>query len=199
MSKKNRFLDVNYPGDSLLTNSSFSNFFLITRLPEKIMLQIFSHLTHPELCNIARVCKMWRRLAYDQSLWQSLNLRPEYGGIFVSSCLYYIYINYQVLVCRDLIDYRFYHEITGKLKSTGQPLHPSFRSFSGTHHRGSNRVPEVLVQSRILATFQFMNNPYPGINGNKTRRSGKSLFLANSFSYLYNRKYICVILYVYVH
>ncbi|CAH8832793.1 unnamed protein product [Trichobilharzia szidati] len=59
--------------------------FLITRLPEKIMLQIFSHLTHPELCNIARVCKMWRRLAYDQSLWQSLNLRPEYGGIFVRS------------------------------------------------------------------------------------------------------------------
>ncbi|CAH8454681.1 unnamed protein product [Schistosoma rodhaini] len=59
--------------------------FLITRLPEKIMLQIFSHLSHPELCNIARVCKMWRRLAYDHSLWQSLNLRPEYGGIFVRS------------------------------------------------------------------------------------------------------------------
>ncbi|VDP30640.1 unnamed protein product [Schistosoma mattheei] len=61
--------------------------FLITRLPEKIMLQIFSHLSHPELCNIARVCKMWRRLAYDHSLWQSLNLRPEYGGIFVSEFL----------------------------------------------------------------------------------------------------------------
>ncbi|CAH8572528.1 unnamed protein product [Dicrocoelium dendriticum] len=59
--------------------------FLITRLPDKLMLRILSYLSHPELCNIARVCKQWRRYAYDSSLWQSLNLRPEFGGISVRS------------------------------------------------------------------------------------------------------------------
>ncbi|THD24216.1 F-box/LRR-repeat protein 7 [Fasciola hepatica] len=59
--------------------------FLITRLPDKLMLRVFSYLSHVELCTIARVCKQWRRLAYDSSLWQSLNLRLDYGGIFVRS------------------------------------------------------------------------------------------------------------------
>ncbi|CAL8107383.1 unnamed protein product [Calicophoron daubneyi] len=63
--------------------SSYS--FLITRLPEKLLLRTFAYLTHVELCAIARVCKQWRRLAYDQSLWQYLNLRPDYGGIAVHS------------------------------------------------------------------------------------------------------------------
>ncbi|VDL89270.1 unnamed protein product [Schistocephalus solidus] len=57
--------------------------FRITRLPEKLILRIFSFLTHTELCTIARVCKQWRRLAYDEELWQSLKLRPEMGGLSV--------------------------------------------------------------------------------------------------------------------
>ncbi|KAG5448128.1 F-box protein of unknown function [Clonorchis sinensis] len=61
------------------------NVFLITRLPDKLMLQILSYLNQSELCNIARVCKQWRRFAYDPSLWQSLNMRPEYGGLYVRS------------------------------------------------------------------------------------------------------------------
>ncbi|KAF5401102.1 F-box/LRR-repeat protein 7 [Paragonimus heterotremus] len=65
--------------------SVFNVDFLITRLPDKLMLRTFSYLPQTDLCNIARVCKQWRRLAYDPSLWQSLNLRPEYGGIAVRS------------------------------------------------------------------------------------------------------------------
>ncbi|VDP73189.1 unnamed protein product [Echinostoma caproni] len=58
---------------------------MITRLPDKLLLRVFAYLSHVELCTIARVCKQWRRLAYDSSLWQALNLRLEYGGIFVRS------------------------------------------------------------------------------------------------------------------
>ncbi|KAA3674414.1 uncharacterized protein DEA37_0013736 [Paragonimus westermani] len=65
--------------------SVFNADFLITRLPDKLMLRTLSYLPQTDLCNIARVCKQWRRLAYDPSLWQSLNLRPEYGGIAVRS------------------------------------------------------------------------------------------------------------------
>ncbi|EUB63324.1 F-box/LRR-repeat protein 20 [Echinococcus granulosus] len=55
----------------------------ITKLPEKLLLRIFSFLTHRELCTIARVSKQWRRLAYDESQWSCLNLRPEHGGLSV--------------------------------------------------------------------------------------------------------------------
>uniref|UniRef100_A0A5K3F8G3 F-box domain-containing protein n=1 Tax=Mesocestoides corti TaxID=53468 RepID=A0A5K3F8G3_MESCO len=55
----------------------------ITKLPEKLLLRIFSFLTHRELCTIARVSKQWRRLAYDESQWRAINLRPDHGGLSV--------------------------------------------------------------------------------------------------------------------
>uniref|UniRef100_A0A0X3P0S1 F-box/LRR-repeat protein 20 n=1 Tax=Schistocephalus solidus TaxID=70667 RepID=A0A0X3P0S1_SCHSO len=64
-------------------SGDYTSSFRITRLPEKLILRIFSFLTHTELCTIARVCKQWRRLAYDEELWQSLKLRPEMGGLSV--------------------------------------------------------------------------------------------------------------------
>nr|CDS28942.2 f box:lrr repeat protein 7 [Hymenolepis microstoma] len=67
--------------DNLVTPTS-SNL-KITKLPEKLLLRIFSFLTHRELCTIARVSKQWRRLAYDESQWSWLNLRPEHGGLSV--------------------------------------------------------------------------------------------------------------------
>nr|CAH8869246.1 unnamed protein product [Trichobilharzia regenti] len=53
-------------------------------------------------------------------------------------------------------------------------------------HSKLDRVPQKPIEfldcRGVLATFQFMDNPHPGINENKTRRSAKSLFSANSFS-----------------
>lgn len=84
--------------------------FLITRLPDKLMLRVFSYLSHVELCTIARVCKQWRRLAYDSTLWQSLNLRQEYGGIFVS-CVYSNTCPSSLLLSLKTVQYLFILDI----------------------------------------------------------------------------------------
>lgn len=51
------------------------------RLPDSIFLKVFSLLPHTTLCQLALVCKHWRRLAYDGSLWRFVNLhrlKPYY-------------------------------------------------------------------------------------------------------------------------
>ena len=57
----------------------------IHKLPDKLLLHIFSFLKHQELGKVARVCKKWRLLAYDPRLWKSISLRPEYGGLHVQN------------------------------------------------------------------------------------------------------------------
>lgn len=58
---------------------------LISEMPDKILLQIFSFLKHKELGKIARVCKRWRLIAYDSRLWQAVSLRPEFSGLHINS------------------------------------------------------------------------------------------------------------------
>ena len=50
-----------------------------------MLLHIFSFLTHRELSQYARVCRKWRQLAYDTSLWSVVSLRPEVSGLYVQS------------------------------------------------------------------------------------------------------------------
>lgn len=57
----------------------------IEKLPDKVLLNIFSYLTHREICRMARVCKKWRLIAYDTRLWKSVSLRPEISGLHVGS------------------------------------------------------------------------------------------------------------------
>ncbi|XP_064629938.1 F-box/LRR-repeat protein fbxl-1-like isoform X3 [Lineus longissimus] len=57
----------------------------ISKLPDKILLKIFSYIPHKELCKIATVCKKWRLMAYDSRLWQVVSLRPDFSGLHVSS------------------------------------------------------------------------------------------------------------------
>ncbi|XP_043218903.1 F-box/LRR-repeat protein 7-like isoform X1 [Amphibalanus amphitrite] len=57
----------------------------IDKLPDKVLLHIFSFLTHRELSQYARVCRKWRQLAYDTSLWSVVSLRPEVSGLYVQS------------------------------------------------------------------------------------------------------------------
>lgn len=45
------------------------------RLPEIILLKIFSFLTVGDLGKVAKVCFQWRRIAYDHSLWKAVNLK----------------------------------------------------------------------------------------------------------------------------
>ncbi|CAG0891352.1 unnamed protein product [Darwinula stevensoni] len=57
----------------------------IEKLPDKILLKIFSYLPHKVICQNARVCKKWRMVAYDSRLWKNVSLRPEFSGLHVSS------------------------------------------------------------------------------------------------------------------
>lgn len=57
----------------------------IQRLPDKVLLRIFSFIHHREILNCARVCKKWRTIAYDSRLWQLVSLRPDFDGLHVAS------------------------------------------------------------------------------------------------------------------
>ncbi|XP_022167667.1 F-box/LRR-repeat protein 2 isoform X1 [Myzus persicae] len=57
----------------------------IEKLPDKVLLNIFSYLSHKEICSMSRVCKKWRTIAYNTSLWYSVSLRPEISGLHVTS------------------------------------------------------------------------------------------------------------------
>ncbi|KRX52847.1 putative F-box/LRR-repeat protein, partial [Trichinella sp. T9] len=58
-----------------------NNLMEMDQLPNKVLLHIFSHLSHKEILKSARVCKKWRTLAYDSRLWKRVCLRPVYGGL----------------------------------------------------------------------------------------------------------------------
>lgn len=47
----------------------------IQDFPDSTMLVIFSFLCEADLCRVAQVCKRWRVIVYDSSLWKSVNLK----------------------------------------------------------------------------------------------------------------------------
>ena len=47
----------------------------IEKLPEVVLLKVFSFLSLADLGRVAKVCWIWRRIAYDRSLWRCVNLR----------------------------------------------------------------------------------------------------------------------------
>ncbi|XP_067047214.1 F-box/LRR-repeat protein 2-like [Acropora muricata] len=47
----------------------------IQEFPDTLMLVIFSFLRETDLCRVAQTCKCWRSIAYDSSLWKSVNLK----------------------------------------------------------------------------------------------------------------------------
>jgi len=57
----------------------------IDKIPDKILLHIFSYLRHKDLCRIASVCKKWRSMAYDSRLWVRVSLRPEFSELHVNN------------------------------------------------------------------------------------------------------------------
>lgn len=47
----------------------------IQDFPDTTMLVIFSFLCEADLCRVAQACRRWRLIAYDSSLWKSVNLK----------------------------------------------------------------------------------------------------------------------------
>ncbi|XP_076827499.1 F-box/LRR-repeat protein 7 isoform X1 [Brachyhypopomus gauderio] len=50
---------------------------LVDFLPDPILLQVFAHLSTPQLCRCARVCRRWYNLAWDPRLWRTIRLTGE--------------------------------------------------------------------------------------------------------------------------
>ncbi|KAL7874144.1 hypothetical protein SRHO_G00051140 [Serrasalmus rhombeus] len=50
---------------------------LIDFLPDPVLLQVFAHLSTPQLCRCARVCRRWYNLAWDPRLWRIIRLTGE--------------------------------------------------------------------------------------------------------------------------
>lgn len=48
---------------------------MIDKLPESILLNIFHCFAFKDLGRVATVCRKWRRIAYDHSLWRNADLR----------------------------------------------------------------------------------------------------------------------------
>lgn len=69
-------------GPLIFPNKSFQS---IEKLPDKVILHIFSYLSHLEICRMAMVCRRWRTIAYDTKLWKNVSLRPEVSGLHVGS------------------------------------------------------------------------------------------------------------------
>ncbi|XP_041371086.1 F-box/LRR-repeat protein fbxl-1-like isoform X2 [Gigantopelta aegis] len=56
----------------------------IDKIPDKLLLKVFSFLKHSELGRVAQVCRKWRLLAYDSRLWKCVSLRADYSGLHIS-------------------------------------------------------------------------------------------------------------------
>merc|ERR1719412_1877250 len=55
----------------------------IGSLPDKVLLKIFSYLSHRDISQYAVVCKKWSMVSQDTRLWGFVSLRPEISGLHI--------------------------------------------------------------------------------------------------------------------
>nr|CAD7394401.1 unnamed protein product [Timema cristinae] len=150
----------------------------IEKLPDKVLLNIFSYLSHREICRVARVCKKWRMMAYDTRLWKSVSLRPEISGLHVGSLeslLALISIRFgpslrYIELPIELITHTVLHELANKCPnlthmlldfSTAMQLH----DFSEMQAFPTKLKYMVICLSEVIFMEGFMRKIYNFING----------------------------------
>nr|CAG4643855.1 EOG090X03ZI [Lepidurus arcticus] len=150
----------------------------IDKLPDKVLLQIFSYLTHKEICKLARTCRKWRMVAYDSRLWQIVSLRPEWSGLHVSSLeslLALISIRFgpslrYIELPIELITHTVLHELAGKCPnlthmlldfSTAMQLH----DFNEMQAFPTRLRFLCVCLSEVIFMEGFMRKIYNFING----------------------------------
>lgn len=117
-------------------------------LPDELLLGIFSCLCLPELLKISSVCKRWYHLAFDESLWQTLdlsgkNLHPDVTGQLLS---------------RGVVAFRCPRSFMD------QPLVESFSPFRVQHMDLSNSIIEVSALLGLLSQcFKLQNLSLEGL------------------------------------
>nr|XP_025723172.1 S-phase kinase-associated protein 2 isoform X4 [Callorhinus ursinus] len=111
-------------------------------LPDELLLGIFSCLCLPELLKVSSVCKRWYHLAFDESLWQTLdltgrNLHPDVTGRLLS---------------RGVVAFRCPRSFMD------QPLVEHFSPFRVQHMDLSNSVIDVSTLHGILSQCSKLQN-----------------------------------------
>ncbi|XP_010603769.1 S-phase kinase-associated protein 2 isoform X3 [Fukomys damarensis] len=111
-------------------------------LPDELLLGIFSCLCLPELLRVSGVCKRWYCLAFDESLWQTLdltgrNLHPDVTGRLLS---------------RGVVAFRCPRSFMD------QPLVEHFSPFRVQHMDLSNSVINVSALHGILSQCAKLQN-----------------------------------------
>ncbi|XP_039300652.1 F-box/LRR-repeat protein 12 isoform X2 [Nilaparvata lugens] len=150
----------------------------IEKLPDKVLLAIFSYLSHREICQMARVCKKWRMIAYDTRLWKCVSLRPEISGLHVGSLeslLALISIRFgpslrYIELPIELITHTVLHELANKCPnlthmlldfSTAMQLH----DFSEMQAFPTKLRYMCICLSEVIFMEGFMRKIYNFING----------------------------------
>lgn len=150
----------------------------IDKLPDKVLLRIFSYLPHREICRLACVCKKWRMIAYDTRLWSMVSLRPEISGLHVSSMeslLALISVRFgaslrYIELPMELITHTVLHELANKSPnltemlldfSTAMQLH----DFNELQAFPTKLRSMCICLSEVIFMEGFMRKIYNFING----------------------------------
>ncbi|KAK7861755.1 hypothetical protein R5R35_002489 [Gryllus longicercus] len=150
----------------------------IEKMPDKVLLNIFSYLSHREICRMATVCKKWRVIAYDTRLWKNVSLRPEISGLHVGSLeslLALISIRFgptlrYIELPIELITHTVLHELASKCPnlthmlldfSTAMQLH----DFSEMQAFPAKLKYLCICLSEVIFMEGFMRKIYNFING----------------------------------
>lgn len=150
----------------------------IEKLPDKVLLNIFSYLSHKEICGLATICKKWRMIAYDTKLWKNVSLRPEISGLHVGSLeslLALISIRFghtlrYIELPIELITHTVLHELANKCPnlthmlldfSTAMQLH----DFSELQAFPTKLRYLCICLSEVIFMEGFMRKIYNFING----------------------------------
>ncbi|XP_031620016.1 F-box/LRR-repeat protein 2 isoform X2 [Contarinia nasturtii] len=150
----------------------------IDKLPDKVLLNIFSYVSHREICRMARVCRRWRQMAYDTRLWRNVSLRPEVSGLHVGSLdmlLSLISVRFgaslrYIELPIELITHTVLHELAAKCPnlthmlldfSTAMQLH----DFSEMQAFPTKLRYMCICLSEVIFMEGFMRKIYNFING----------------------------------
>uniref|UniRef100_A0A8R1XUB8 F-box domain-containing protein n=1 Tax=Onchocerca volvulus TaxID=6282 RepID=A0A8R1XUB8_ONCVO len=69
-----------------------SHYCTVEKLPDKMLLAIFSYLSPYQVLIVGQVCKRWKEIAQNPSLWHLVSFRPSYGGLQVTNQDYFLYL-----------------------------------------------------------------------------------------------------------
>ncbi|XP_045103463.1 F-box/LRR-repeat protein 2-like isoform X2 [Portunus trituberculatus] len=150
----------------------------IDKLPDKVLLRIFSYLSHREIINNAFVCKRWRTISYNTQLWDSVSFRPDRQGLCVSSIdtlLYLIGARFgaslrHLEMPMDVITHPVLHELAAKCPnltsmildfSTAMQLH----DFNDMQAFPTRLRTMCICLSEVIFMEGFMRKIYNFING----------------------------------